>query len=114
MGAYGGNNGGWPTSIMDDNQIENMNLPEDIYLLQNYPNPFNASTTIRFILLQPRNVKLTIYDLLGRPVETLFDGYKRAGLHSLFFDASQFSSGVYYYRLQAGEISETKRMVLLR
>jgi hypothetical protein len=59
-------------------------------------------------------VRLAVYDLLGRQVETLLDEYLQSGLHTVTFDASKISSGVYFYRLQAGETVETKRMVLLK
>jgi hypothetical protein len=83
-------------------------------LLQNYPNPFNAITTIEFILPGPQKAKVTVYDLLGREVGTMIDEDKQAGFHFIIFDASGLSSGVYFYRLQAGEMIETKRMVLLK
>jgi len=89
-------------------------LPSKLSYYQNYPNPFNASTTIRFVIPESQYVKLTVYDLLGRRVENLLDEYKQAGAHSVSFDASHLSSGVYFYRLQAGERVETKRMVLLK
>ncbi|UCC78612.1 MAG: right-handed parallel beta-helix repeat-containing protein [Candidatus Zixiibacteriota bacterium] len=93
---------------------EKANVPSAFILNQNYPNPFNAQTTIKFILPEPHSVKLTIYDLLGRQVETLLDEYRQAGIHIVNFDSSDLPSGVYFYRLQAGEIIETKRMLLLK
>jgi parallel beta-helix repeat protein len=83
-------------------------------LSQNYPNPFNAQTTIRFIIPEPQNVHLTVYDLLGRRVEMILDEHRQAGVHSVTFDASDLSSGVYFYRLEAGDRVETKRMLLLK
>jgi hypothetical protein len=98
--------------------------PTDIYgneakssrfsILNNYPNPFNASTTIEFTITESQNVSLTVYDLLGRQVRTLIDDYRRAGSHTVTFGASALSSGVYFYRLQAGQRVETRRMVLLK
>ncbi|UCC78614.1 MAG: T9SS type A sorting domain-containing protein [Candidatus Zixiibacteriota bacterium] len=114
MGAYGGNNGDWTTGICDDFISENKNPPQDFFIEQNYPNPFNASTTIRFTLPEPQNAKLTVYDLLGRQVKTLLDEYRQAGIHAVTFEAAHLSSGVYFYRLQAGEKIETKRMLLLK
>ena len=109
MGAYGGGDS-LITGI-----FENMpSIPDRILLLQNYPNPFNARTTIRFVLPKSQDVELTIYDLLGRQVEVIIDEYRQAGVHALTFDASSLSSGFYFYRLQAGEAVETKRMVLLK
>jgi predicted outer membrane repeat protein len=109
MGAYGGGD----SAIVGI--LENMpSLPDRFILLQNYPNPFNARATIRFVLPKSQDVDLAIYDLLGRQVETIIDEYKQAGVHTVTFNASRLSSGVYFYRLQAGDIVETKRMVLLK
>jgi hypothetical protein len=83
-------------------------------LENNYPNPLNASTTIRFALPNSQNVHLGIYDLLGRQVKILLDEYRQAGVHTVTFDASGLSSGVYFYRLRAGDMVETRRMVLLK
>jgi len=89
-------------------------LPERLHLSQNYPNPFNARTTVEFSLAESQPVRLVIYDLLGNEVQTLVEGVRSAGSHTLTFDASGLSSGVYFYRLQAGETVETKRMMLLK
>jgi enterochelin esterase-like enzyme len=89
-------------------------IPVSFTLLQNYPNPFNARTTISFELTEPGNIKLAVYDLLGRELATLVDGYLEAGVCHIDFDASGFSSGVYFYRLQTGNVTETRRMVLLK
>jgi hypothetical protein len=109
MGAFGG---GDTTSV---GIFENIpSLPDQFISLQNYPNPFNSSTTIRFILPESQNVQLTIYDLLGRQVQVLLDEYKPAATHTLTYDASGLTCGVYFYRLQAGDVIEIKRMVLLK
>jgi parallel beta-helix repeat protein len=99
-----------PTGIFDENKV----LQHNLSMIQNYPNPFNAQTSIRYMLPEPGNVKLTIYDLLGRQVETVLDEYRRAGVHTVTFDASRLSSGVYFCRLRAGDVVESKRMVLLK
>jgi len=83
-------------------------------LLQNYPNPFNAQTTIRFVLPKSIDVELAIYDLLGRQIDVLIDKYMEAGSHNIEFGVSTLSSGVCFYRLCAGDVIETKRMVLLK
>ena len=83
-------------------------------LNQNYPNPFNARTTISFSLPASDDVRITVYDLLGRGVRVLGDQYMQAGNYNILFDASGLSSGVYFYRLEAGDLSESGRMVLLR
>lgn len=93
---------------------ESDNLPEVFELSQNYPNPFNASTTIGFTLSEPQDVTLAVYDLLGRVIARLIDNEMKAGLQQVTFDASDLSSGVYFYRLQAGDKVETRRMTLLK
>jgi hypothetical protein len=89
-------------------------LPNRISLLQNYPNPFNASTLIRYELPQSSQVKIEIYDLLGRKVTTLYDGEKQAGHHYVIWNTGDFSSGIYFSKLQAGEYSESRKMMLLK
>ncbi len=89
-------------------------LPASFALHQNYPNPFNPLTTIKFDTPTGGRVILRVLDLLGREVSTIVDEMRPAGQHSVQFDANNFSSGVYLYRLEAGGHSETKRLVLLR
>ena len=89
-------------------------VPVSFELDQNYPNPFNAFTTISFGLAESGDVKLAVYDLLGREIETLADGYLETGGYTFNFDASHLSSGVYFYRLEAGDVIETRRMLLLK
>ncbi len=81
---------------------------------QNYPNPFNPRTTIAFTLASESDVQLEVFDAAGRWVATLFDGSKGAGRHTVDFDASRLSSGVYFYRLRAGDFVQQKKMVLLK
>ena len=106
----------WVLKIRDgQTAVNNINvLPEQSIIIGNFPNPFNAITTIRFALPEPQFVNLTIYDLLGRKIRTLVDEHKQAGNHSITFDARNLSTGVYFYRLRAGNAVETKRMVLLK
>jgi hypothetical protein len=89
-------------------------IPCTFQLLQNYPNPFNASTVIRFEIEKKSDVTLTIYDILGREVTTILNETKQPGFYDVRFDGSELSSGAYFYRLQAGEMVETKRMMLLK
>ncbi len=89
-------------------------LPTRISLSQNFPNPFNPTTQINYALPQDAKVRLDIYNLLGQKVATLVDRKQQAGYHSVRWDASSFASGVYFYRLQAGDFVETKRMILLK
>jgi hypothetical protein len=109
MGAYGGGDSA-VVGIFDNMPP----MPDRLMLFQNYPNPFNAQTTIRFVLPKSQDVDLAIYDLLGRQVKTLIDEYRQAGIHTVTIDASGLSSGVYFYHLQAGDLGETKRMILLK
>jgi len=83
-------------------------------LKQNYPNPFNPSTTISYQLRTQSNVTLKVFDVLGREVATLVNSVEQAGDKSVNFDAGNLESGVYYYRLQAGDFIEIKKLVLLR
>lgn len=89
-------------------------LPSDFSLFQNYPNPFNPSTTINYSIPSSEFVTLKVYDVLGNKVATLVDEYKFAGSYEIDFDASQLSSGVYFYKLQAGSFVEIKKMMLAR
>ena len=91
---------------------ENAYLPLDFTLSQNHPNPFAHSTTISFSLPQSTPVKLIVYDVLGRVVDTLVDGILDAGHHQVTFQAKKFPNGLYTYRLTTPEISATKSMIL--
>lgn len=89
-------------------------LPLEFRLYHSYPNPFNPSTTIKFDLPFEEDVTLTVMNVLGQEVQSLIEKRLTAGTHTVTWDASGFSSGVYFYRLSAGELTETKRLILLR
>ncbi len=89
-------------------------IPENFKLLQNYPNPFNPSTCIDFQLSSDAHVELSIYSLNGKKVATLLNGVRAAGNYSVHFDASDLAGGVYFYRLQAGNWVDTKKMLLIK
>ena len=89
-------------------------IPDRFELNQNYPNPFNATTAISYSLAEPTEVSLKIYDVLGREVIILVDEYKEAGEHRVDFNASGISSGVYFYKINAGNVAETRKMTLLK
>jgi hypothetical protein len=89
--------------------------PSVFQLLQNHPNPFNPSTLIRFSVQVTGHTTLHVYNVLGEVVVTLFDGVAEAGrYYQVQLSGAQLSSGVYFYRLQSGETSALKRMLLLK
>jgi hypothetical protein len=93
---------------------EKSSYVKDFALLQNYPNPFNPTTQISFQLLEPSNVTLRVYDMLGKEVATLIDDYKNAGAHTVRFNASNLPSGMYIYQLRAGEHTSMRKMLILK
>ena len=108
--------------LTTDVEDEQGDLPTVFALEQNYPNPFNPATTINYSIPAVetghapslQHVNLVIYDLLGREVATLVNEQQRPGSYTVNFDASGFSSGVYFYKLTAGQFTESKKMILLR
>ncbi len=88
--------------------------PRQYELSQNYPNPFNPSTTIRYALPHSIRVSLKVYNTLGQEVATLVNETKPAGVYTVQFDAGGLASGVYYFRLQAGDFVHTKKMLVVR
>ena len=107
------------TLSTDVHQEKNTGAIEYFRLNQNYPNPFNPSTTIRYSLSKPSQVKLAIYDLLGQKIRTLKDSFQRAGDYSLVWNTTNeknipASSGIYFYCLQTDEMNLRKKMVLIK
>jgi hypothetical protein len=100
------------TSVSNEEKVQTK--PVNFSLSQNYPNPFNPSTNISFELPEAGLVQLKVYNLLGQEVANLLDGRMNSGNHTVNFDASQLSSGVYIYRLVAGNHSITKKMMLIK
>jgi hypothetical protein len=92
----------------------NVEMPDKYTLFQNYPNPFNPTTDIKFAIPKAGFVKMVIYDVLGREVKTLVNEYRQAGVYNINFDASSYSSGVYFYRIEAGNFIQTKKMLLIK
>ncbi len=90
------------------------NAPVSYSLMQNYPNPFNPQTQITFALPKAGHVKLVVFDILGREIATLVNGQTTAGTHTVEFDGSVLSSGVYLYKITAGDFTDTKKMVLVK
>jgi hypothetical protein len=99
---------GPPTS--NENDIN----PYTFDLSQNYPNPFNPATQINYSLAQTADVQLVVYDILGRRVASLVNAVQNAGTYSVNFDMSQFSSGTYIYRLEAGDFVSVRKMMLIK
>jgi PKD repeat protein len=89
-------------------------IVKNYQLMQNYPNPFNPETIISYSIANPGFVLLKVYDMLGREVQTLVNEFQSAKRYSISFDASDLSSGVYFYKLQAGDFLEFKKMILIK
>ncbi|MCB0265257.1 MAG: T9SS type A sorting domain-containing protein [Calditrichaeota bacterium] len=106
--------GGVLTGIDEDQGQSNPLIPEETELYQNYPNPFNPTTTLSFRLPKTDVVQLQVFDVTGRLVQTLVDGIKSTGLHSVIWEAADMSSGIYYYRLNSTAASQTRKMMLLK
>jgi hypothetical protein len=105
-------------SNFDDNLVpvesEIANIPSEFILLQNYPNPFNPSTKISWQSPVSGHQTLKVYDVLGNEVATLVNEFRNAGSYEVDFNASALSSGVYFYKLQAGSFIQTKKMILMK
>ncbi len=104
-----------PTDVKDDEK----GLPEEYTLSQNYPNPFNPSTVIHYSLARRANVEITVYDILGRRVRNLVNEERSAGCHSIDWDGNNdkgdmVSTGIYFYRITAGDFSSSRKMLLLK
>jgi hypothetical protein len=106
----------WKRSFDDVMKVDETKgkLPTEFSLSQNYPNPFNPSTTINYQLPTFSFVSLKVYDILGREVATLVNEEKKAGYYSVEFNANKLSSGIYFYRMQAGKYVETKKLLLMK
>ncbi|GEM_PF-4043289 len=115
--APAGKGGSWHSYDwrMFDKEVNGLeNVPNSFALNQNYPNPFNATTTINFQLPTDNDVTLDVYNLLGQKVTTLINGHINAGYHTVQWDASHYSSGVYFYSLKAGNFHQVKKLMLLK
>ncbi len=92
----------------------NQNIAEKFELSQNYPNPFNPSTQINYSTAKDGNVKIAVFDILGREVAVPVDKFQKRGKYSVVFNAENLSSGMYFYRLEANGFTETKKMILIK
>jgi hypothetical protein len=103
-------NGG-VTFIKNDNNAIQI---QEFTLSQNYPNPFNPSTIISYTLPSASKIKLILYNTLGQPIKVLENGFKNAGSYSVNFNADDLPSGIYFYKLEAGQFSQVKKMILMK
>jgi len=112
-GTWG--SGAWKRPLSElVTSISSNKLPDGIFLLRNYPNPFKSQTTIQFNLPTASFVKLSVVDMQGSEVTTLLNEQLRSGNHEVKWDATAYSSGIYYYKLFAGDNVETKKMILIK
>ena len=110
------------TNIEQSDGQSNDVIPKIYALSQNYPNPFNPTTTIKYSIAPPnlpkgealQHISLNVYDMLGREIATLVSEEKQPGNYEVKFDGSNFSSGIYFYRIQVGSFKQTKKLILLK
>ena len=100
-------------SLVSVNQVSS-NIPDEFRIFQNYPNPFNPATNIKFDVPKNSNIKLTVFDITGKELETLLNDNLSAGSYEFKWDATQYSSGIYFYRIQSQDFVETRRMLLVK
>jgi hypothetical protein len=101
-------------TVLVVNELQKPLLPEVFTLSQNYPNPFNSSTIIEYTLPEAVWVKLEVYDILGRKVETLINGFQSPGFYTYRWKDRNHASGVYFYRIKAGPYRQSRKMLLLK
>jgi predicted GH43/DUF377 family glycosyl hydrolase len=89
-------------------------LPQKVVLSQNYPNPFNPSTTIEFHLSKSADVRIEVFNIAGQKIKTLVNKKMSAGTHQVQFNAQRLTSGVYFYRIEAGEFQDVKKMIIIK
>jgi hypothetical protein len=117
QGAFdnGSNSSDWEITGWEEELSGTISLiPEEYALFQNYPNPFNPVTSISYALPSASYVHLSVYNTIGQQMAVLVDGWQSAGNKSVNLDASNWSSGVYFYRLQAGDFKDMKKMILIK
>lgn len=95
-------------------EIEFNNLPTSFVIYQNYPNPFNSSTVIKYEVPEEKQITITLYNSIGEEVSTVINEVKKAGRYSVTFDSPNLPSGIYFYRIIAGNFVDTKKMILLK
>ncbi len=101
---------GNPTGVEDQSSA----IPAEFEMAQNYPNPFNAQTAIEYFLPQDSHVRIIVFNLLGQTIESLVDQNQFAGKHQVIWNAADVPTGVYFYRLEAGEFTQIRKMLLAK
>jgi photosystem II stability/assembly factor-like uncharacterized protein len=105
----------WRRNLSEITSVKNEDMHLNSYeLSQNFPNPFNPSTKIKYSIPKSDIVQIKVYDILGKEIRTLLNVYKQAGTYEVVFDASDLTSGVYFYKIISGSYVETKKMIMLR
>jgi hypothetical protein len=104
----------WSFSVLISGVRDEQDVPTEFFLSQNYPNPFNPTTVIRYGLPERSQVKLELFNLLGQSVAVLVNIEQEAGYHSALLESRGLASGLYFYRLKAGDFVETRKLIILR
>ncbi|MBK8983338.1 MAG: T9SS type A sorting domain-containing protein [Ignavibacteria bacterium] len=106
----------WHTTNGGMSFINNISttIPDDFELFQNYPNPFNNKTIIKLEIIKMRNYEMEIFNIAGKKIETIFNGDLNTGQYQIIYDAKELSSGIYFYRFSGNNISETKKLILIK
>ncbi len=103
------------SGLITSDEVVNNDIPSTFGISQNYPNPFNPSTNIEYMLPKSADLRIEVYNSIGMKVAVLVDQQQSAGYHTIRFNASSYSSGMYFYRLVAdGNVIETKKMLLIK
>jgi hypothetical protein len=103
------------SGLITSDEVVNSDIPATFGISQNYPNPFNPSTNIEYMLPKSADLRIEVYNSIGMRVAVLVDQQQSAGFHTVRFNASSYSSGMYFYRLVAdGNVIETKKMLLIK
>lgn len=112
----GGSNGSLKKTekLLTKIEVISSNIPNSYSLFQNYPNPFNPQSKIKFSLPEKSNTKIIVYDLMGKEMETILNKLLEPGTYETYWDAANYSSGMYFYKIIAGNFIETKKMMLLK
>jgi hypothetical protein len=113
-GTWGSGVWSRPLSEITSVQTTSGILPTEFNLKQNYPNPFNPTTNIKFDVAKLSNVKIVVFDVMGREVQTLVNESMKPGTYETKFDGAKLTSGVYFYKITAGDFSQTKRMLMIK